>query len=180
MLIDRLLSFSMVIGLGFLLIVSLIVNAIIGALSTRLEHFFPVVTVQIFNIVNIAVTFLVISTLFGTVFKYLPDVKIGWKDVRTGAFFTSLLFMLGKYLIGLYISTTGTGSAYGAAGSIIVLLVWIYYTSAILYFGAEFTQVYADEYGEKIEPADYAVHIEQKEIERENTSALLQQQKLRC
>lgn len=167
MLVDRLLSFSLVIGLGFLLIVSLLVNAIIAALSNRLEHFFPVVTVQLFNAINIGITFLVIAALFGIIFKFLPDVKIAWRDVLTGAFFTSLLFMLGKYLIGIYISTTGTGSAYGAAGSIIVLLVWIYYTSAILYFGAEFTQVYADAYGDKIEPADYAVHVEQKEIERE-------------
>jgi len=97
----------------------------------------------------------------------LPDVKIAWRDVRTGAFFTSLLFMLGKYLIGLYIQTTGTGSTYGAAGSLIVILVWIYYTAAILYFGAEFTQVYAEAYGDKIEPADYAVHVEQKEVERD-------------
>ncbi|MEX8547334.1 MAG: YihY/virulence factor BrkB family protein [Mucilaginibacter sp.] len=167
MLTNRLISFSMVISLGFLLIVSLIISALISALSNKITHYFPEVTVQLFNLVNLGITFLVIAVLFGIIFKFLPDVKIGWRDVRTGAFFTSLLFMLGKYLIGIYIQTTGTGSTYGAAGSIIVILVWIYYTAAILYFGAEFTQVYADNYGHKIEPAEYAVHIEQKEVEQD-------------
>ncbi len=167
MLTNRLISFSMIISLGFLLLVSLLINAIVLALSNRITQYFPEVTVQIFNLINIGITFLVISVLFGIIFKFLPDVKIAWRDVRTGAFFTSLLFMLGKYLIGIYIQTTGTGSTYGAAGSIIVILVWIYYTSAILYFGAEFTQVYAENYGHKIEPAEYAVHIEQKEIEQD-------------
>jgi membrane protein len=108
----------------------------------------------------------VITTLFGIIFKFLPDVKIKWKDVRTGAFFTALLFMLGQYLISLYIQYTAQGSAYGAAGSIIVILVWIYYTSAILYIGAEFTQVYAEAIGSHIEPADYAVSVQQTEVER--------------
>ncbi len=167
MLTNRLISFSMIITLGFLLLVSLIISALISALSTRITHYFPEFTIQLFNLINIGVTFIVIAVLFGIIFKFLPDVKIAWRDVRTGAFFTSLLFMLGKYLIGIYIQTTGTGSTYGAAGSLIVILVWIYYTSAILYFGAEFTRVYADDYGHKIEPAEYAVHVEQKEVERD-------------
>lgn len=167
MLKNRLISFSMIVSLGFLLIVSLIVNALILALSNYITRYLPEVTVQIFNLISLGVTYIVIAVLFGIIFKFLPDVKISWRDVRTGAFFTSLLFMLGKYLIGVYIETTGTGSTYGAAGSLIVILVWIYYTSAILYFGAEFTRVYAEDYGHKIEPAEYAVHIEQKEVERE-------------
>lgn len=167
MLTNRLISFSMIISLGFLLLVSLIISALISALSTKITQYFPEVTIQLFNLINIGITFIVIAVLFGIIFKFLPDVKIAWRDVRTGAFFTSLLFMLGKYLIGIYIQTTGTGSTYGAAGSLIVILVWIYYTSAILYFGAEFTRVYADDYGHKIEPAEYAVHIEQKEVERD-------------
>ncbi len=167
MLTNRLISFSMIISLGFLLLVSLIISTLISALSTKITHYFPEVTIQLFNLISIGITFLVIAVLFGIIFKFLPDVKITWRDVRTGAFFTSLLFMLGKYLIGIYIQTTGTGSTYGAAGSLIVILVWIYYTSAILYFGAEFTRVYADDYGHKIEPAEYAVHVEQKEVERE-------------
>jgi membrane protein len=116
--------------------------------------------------INLALTLIVITTLFGIIFKFLPDVKIRWKDVRTGAFFTALLFMLGQYLISLYIQYTAQGSAYGAAGSIIVILVWIYYTSAILYIGAEFTQVYAEAIGSHIEPADYAVSVQQAEVER--------------
>jgi membrane protein len=103
--------------------------------------------------------------LFGIIFKFLPDVKIKWKDVRSGAFFTAVLFMGGQYLIGLYINYTAKTSAYGAAGSILVILVWIYYTAAILYIGAEYTQVYAEAIGSRIEPADYAVHIQQTEVE---------------
>ncbi|MGI4751047.1 MAG: YihY/virulence factor BrkB family protein [Janthinobacterium lividum] len=167
MLTNRLISFSMIISLGFLLLVSLIINALVLALSNRITQYFPEVTIQLFNLINLGITFIIIAVLFGIIFKFLPDVKITWRDVRTGAFFTSLLFMLGKYLIGIYIQTTGTGSTYGAAGSLIVILVWIYYTSAILYFGAEFTRVYADDYGHKIEPAEYAVHVEQREVERD-------------
>ena len=164
---NRFLSFSLIIGLGFLLLVSLIINILIKALSTRLEHFLPYITVTIFDLVNLAVTLLVISALFGIIFKFLPDVNIKWKDVRSGAIFTALLFMLGQYLIGLYIQYTAQGSAYGAAGSVIVILVWIYYTSTILYIGAEFTQVYAEASGSRIEPAEYAVHVLQTEIEHE-------------
>ena len=111
-------------------------------------------------------TFIIISVLFSIIFKFLPDVKIRWKDVRSGAFFTALLFMLGQYGINLYIEYLAKKSAYGAAGSILVILVWIYYTAAILYIGAEFTQVYAEAIGCKIEPADYAVSVQQTEIEK--------------
>ena len=108
--------------------------------------------------------------LFGVIFKVLPDVKIKWRDVRSGAFFTAILFMIGQYAIGLYIGYTANSSAYGAAGSILVVLVWIYYTAAILYIGAEYTQVYAEAIGSKIEPADYAVHVQQTEVERTVTT----------
>ena len=164
---NRFLSFSLIISLGFLLLVSLVVNIAVKALSERLVHFLPGVTVLVFSAINLLITLIVIAVLFGIIFKFLPDVKIKWKDVRSGAIFTALLFMLGQYLIGLYIQYTAQGSAYGAAGSIIVILVWIYYTSAILYIGAEFTQVYAEAIGSNIEPADYAVHIKQTEIEQE-------------
>ncbi len=167
MLKDRLLSSSLIVSLGFLLIVSLVVNGALLALTDRLMRVLPKVTILIAEIVNVGISFIVITVLFGTIFKVLPDVKIKWKDVRIGAFFTACLFMLGRYLIGLYISTTGTGSAFGAAGSLIVILVWVYYTAAILYMGAEFTQVYAEYKGHDIEPADYAVHIEQTEIEKD-------------
>lgn len=164
---NRFLSFSLIIGLGFLLLVSLVINIAVGALSDRLAHFLPQITITFFNILNIAITTVVIATLFGVIFKVLPDVKIKWKDVRSGAIFTAILFTLGQYLINIYLqySAHSSGSTYGAAGSIILILLWIYYTSAILYIGAEFTQVYAEANGSVIEPAEYAVHIEQKEIE---------------
>jgi len=163
---NRFLSFSLIASLGFLLLVSLLINILVSALSDKIQHFFPGITIIIF-IVNLAITFVVITVLFGIVFKVLPDVKITWKDVRSGAIFTALLFMLGQYLIGLYIQYFANSSAYGAAGSIIVILTWIYYTSAILYIGAEFTQVYAEAIGSRIEPAEYAVAIKQTEIEME-------------
>lgn len=166
---DRLRSGSIIIGLGFLLIVSLIVNGAIVALNDILEGYFKWFTVILFNVANIAVSFLVITILFGVIFKVLPDAKIRWRDVRAGAFFTACLFLLGRYLIGLYITTTGAGSPYGAAGSIIVILLWVYYTAAILYFGAEFTRAYALFKGRNIQPADYAVYVEQREVEREKT-----------
>jgi membrane protein len=165
MLKNRFLSFSLIISLGFLLLVSLILNLIVLAVSHKLEQFLPGLTVWVFNAINVAIGFIVISTLFGIIFKFLPDVEIKWSDVRSGAIFTAVLFLIGKYLIGLYIQFTAQGSAYGAAGSVIVILVWIYYTAAILYIGAEFTQVYAEASGSVIQPAEYAVHIEQTEVE---------------
>ncbi len=160
---NRILSFSMVIGLGFLLIVSLVINGVVLALSEKLQIYFPDLTILVINVFNLLLTFIVISALFGIIFKFLPDVLIDWKDVRMGAFFTALLFMIGKFIIGLYIEKVGPGTTYGAAGSLIVILIWVYYTSAILFFGAEFTQVYADCYGGKIKPAPYAVHVMQVE-----------------
>lgn len=164
---DRLLSSSLIVALGFLLIVSLMVNGVLLALSDWLKNYFPDVTLIIFQIINVLISFIVITTLFGVIFKVLPDAKIAWKDVRAGSFFTACLFMLGRYLIGLYINYSGTASAYGAAGSLIVILVWVYYTAAILYFGAEFTRVYAEYTGARIEPADYAVYVEQHEKEKD-------------
>lgn len=164
---DRLLSSSLVVSLGFLLLVSLIINGIILAMSDFLSRYLPGIGVYLVSAFNFLISTTVVSVLFAIIFKVLPDAKISWKDVRWGAFFTALLFMLGRYLIGLYIETTSTSSAYGAAGSLIVILTWIYYTAAILYFGAEFTQAYANHFGIKIEPADYAVYVEQTERERD-------------
>ena len=163
---NRFLSFSLIISLGFLLLVSLVINFVMQALSDFVERYLHAITTLLINCINLGITLVVITTLFGIIFKFLPDVKIKWKDVRSGALFTALLFMLGQYIIGLYLKYSAQGSAYGAAGSIIVILVWIYYTAAILYIGAEFTRVYAEASGSTIEPADYAVHVEQKEVER--------------
>jgi membrane protein len=162
---DRLLSSSLIIGLGFLMIVSLIINGALSAVNTWFQGYFPQTTILVFNIVNLAISFLVITLLFAVIFKVLPDAKIAWKDVRVGAFFTACLFMLGRYIIGLYIEASSTGTAYGAAGSLIVILVWVYYTAAILYFGAEFTRVYTEFTGARIEPAEYAVYVEERERE---------------
>jgi len=168
MLKDRLLSGSIIVGLGFLLIVSLIINGALAALNNFLKSMFPDFTLVVINIANVAIGFGVITILFGVIFKVLPDAKIKWKHVRAGAFFTACLFMLGRYVIGLYITTTGAGSPYGAAGSLIIILLWVYYTAAILYFGAEFTRAYAIFRGSRIQPAEYAVFIEQRETEKED------------
>lgn len=165
LLINRILSFSMIISLGFLLVVSLVVNGIVAALSQRLSSIFPEITVLLVQAFNIFLTFSIITTLFAIIFKFLPDVKISWKDVRVGAIATALLFMLGRVLIGFYLQMAGTGSTFGAAGSLVVILTWVYYTAAILYFGAEFTQVYAEKFGGSIQPAEYAVHVIQTEEE---------------
>ncbi|RZJ67132.1 MAG: YihY/virulence factor BrkB family protein [Flavobacterium sp.] len=164
---DRLLSGSIIISLGFLMIVSLLVDGVMLALNDLLKGYFPNTAILVFNVLNIAISFGVMTVLFGVIFKVLPDAKIAWKDVRMGAFFTACLFMIGRYVIGIYIETTSAGSAYGAAGSIIIILLWVYYTAAILYIGAEFTRVYADFVGARIEPADYAVYVEQHERERD-------------
>jgi membrane protein len=164
---NRLLSSSLIISLGFLMIVSLVINGAVQALMDIISRYLPSITEVLLLVINLLITFIIITVLFGIIFKFLPDAKIKWKHVRAGALFTAILFMIGRYLIGIYIEQTATESTYGAAGSIIVLLVWIYYSAVILYIGAEFTQVYTEAHGGKIEPAPYAVHVEQKEIERE-------------
>ncbi|MFI5140453.1 MAG: YihY/virulence factor BrkB family protein [Sphingobacteriales bacterium] len=163
---NRFLSFSLIIGLGFLLLASLLINLVLKALGDWVINFMHALTSLLLNAVNLGTTFIIISVLFAIIFKFLPDVKIRWKDVRAGAFFTAALFMGGQYLINLYIQYAARTSAYGAAGSILVILVWIYYTAAILYIGAEFTQVYAEAIGTKIVPAEYAVSVQQTEVEK--------------
>ena len=165
MLQNRFLSFSVIISLGFLLLVSLGVTSIIDGFSERLREHFPDVTVIVFYIVNVAITLAVTTLIFGVIFKVLPDAKIKWKDVLTGAIVTSLLFMLGKLGISFYISKSNVGSTYGTAGSMVVLLLWIYYSSIILYFGAEFTKAYAVKYGSEIHPNNYAVTTKMVEVE---------------
>lgn len=165
---DRLQSSSIILGLGFLMIVLLMVNGILVALNQWLINYFPEITIVVFQILNVILSFGVMTILFGTIFKVLPDAHISWKEVRTGAFFTACLFMLGRYLISFYIQTTNTGLAYGAAGSIIVILVWVYYTAAILYIGAQFTRAYANFMGIRIRPASYAVFVEETEKPKED------------
>lgn len=162
LLLNRAISFSMIIGLGFLLIVSLIVNALLIALSAYLLKLLPELPINILSLINTAVIFFVISFLFSVIFKMLPDVRIHWRQVWPGSFVTSALFLLGKFIIGLYISKTNTVSLYGAASSIIILLLWIYFSAAILYFGAEFTRAYIEYHGKKILPNSYAEYSEKR------------------
>lgn len=164
---DRLLSSSLVISLGFLLMVTLVVNGVILAFTDRLQRYFPDITVHLLDAINFSISFGVIFILFGIIFRALPDVKIEWRTVRSGAFFTAVLFVIGRFVIGLYLQTSGTESTYGAAGSIILVLLWVYYTAAILYFGAIYTREYAAIKGIPIQPSDFAVHVEEKEIEKE-------------
>lgn len=164
---NRLISFSLVISCGFILLVSLIVNALFELLSERLQVYFKSVTIVTFYILNIVIMFAVITCLFAIIFKVLPDAVIKWKDAMIGAAFTALLFMGGKFLISLYIGKSNVGLTYGAAGSIIVILVWVYYSSLILYFGAEFTKIYSIQHGHGIKPISTAVFIvkhEAKEV----------------
>src|SRR3954471_12265963 len=130
---QRLLSFSLIIGLGFLLLVSLILNSLIELLMGILEKRFPDITIVLFYIVNLVFTLLIISSLFAIIFKVLPDAVIRWSDVAVGSIFTAILFMLGKFGITFYIGKSNVGSTYGAAGSLVVLLLWVYYSSMILY-----------------------------------------------
>lgn len=176
---NRLLSGSIIIGLGFLLIVTLIVNGAISALDYLIKGWLPDFSVVVLMILTALVNFLVLVLLFGVIYKVLPDAKIKWRDVRAGALFTAALFMLGRYVIGIYIDKADVGSPYGAAGSLVIILIWVYYSASILYISASFTKVYAAAKGENIEPSDHAVYIEEKEVEIENTSVLndVEQQK---
>lgn len=164
---DRLLSSSLVIGLGFLLVVTLVINGVVLAFTDRLQQFFPESTLFLFSSVNFLLSFCVIFVLFAVIFKVLPDVVIEWRTVRSGAIFTALLFVLGRYAIGIYIESTDTESTYGAASSIILILLWVYYTAAILYLGAIYTREYAEYTGASIEPSEFAVHLEITEVERD-------------
>lgn len=148
---SRLLSFSMVLGIGFLLLVSLVISAGLSAAQETLGNAIPVSEI-LMQIVNLIISIGVITVLFALIFKFLPDAEIAWRDVWLGAFVTALLFSLGKFLIGLYLGNSAVASSFGAAGSLVLLLIWIYYSAQILFFGAEFTQVYANKFGSKIVP----------------------------
>lgn len=162
---NRFLSVSVIIGLGFLLLVSLAVSSLIDGLGDHLKHIFPGVTVIVFYIFNAIFSFLIITLLFAIIFKVLPDVRIKWKDVLAGSVMTAFLFMLGKFGISFYIGKSHIGTTYGTAGALIVILLWVYYSSIILYFGAEFTKAFALVTGSKIYPAEYAVNTESVEVE---------------
>ena len=173
LLINRLLSFSLVISLGFLLLVSLLINGLMDLLITRLTSMFPELTVIVVYAVNVIITFGITALLFAMIFKVLPDARIKWKHVKAGAITTALLFMVGKFLIGYYLGHSKLSSTYGTAGSVIVMLLWVYYSAMILYFGAVFTHVFAVHTGSRIYPSNYAVWVQEIEVE---SRASIQQQ----
>jgi len=154
---NRLMSFSMIGSVGFLLMVSLIINSVVDVLNKRLALIFPHDIIFLFYVSNILIVFGIITLLFTIIFKTLPDGKIDFKDSLVGASFTAFLFMIGKFAIGAYLSRYNVASIYGAAGSVILILAWVYYSAIILYFGAEFTKVYACNHGHKIIPNEYSV-----------------------
>ena len=165
LIINRLLSFSMIITLGFILLVSLLLNGAMDFFLNNLMVRFPQMTIIIVYIINLILTFLISTFIFGAIFKVLPDARVQWKHVRMGAVVTAFLFLVGKFLISYYLGHSRMTSAYGAAGSIIVILLWVYYSSIILYFGAVFTRVYAIRTGSAIYPNNYAVWVQQVEVE---------------
>ena len=173
MVLNRLLSFSLVISLGFILLVSLLINGLMDTFIHRLTQMFPQLTIIVAYVFNVLLTFGITSLLFGMIFKVLPDARIKWKHVRAGAFTTAILFMLGKFLIGYYLGHSKLSSTYGTAGSVIVMLLWVYYSAMILYFGAVFTHVYALHSGSRIYPNNYAVWVQ--EIEVESVESIQQQ-----
>jgi membrane protein len=154
---NYLLSLGMVLAFGFLLIVSVLLTAVIQAVTHYMSNLLPIISVAapLAELISFALMVLV----FGMIYKVLPDVEIGWREVRIGAFVTALLFTIGKYLIALYLASSSVASSYGAAGALILVLVWIYYSTTIFFFGAEFTKVYARECGCGIHPSKHAVLV---------------------
>ena len=171
-LINRALSFSLIVGMGFVLLVSLVISAVLNVLSDKLERFFSSYTVYLFHIINWCVTLVVISVLFAVIFKILPDAIISWKDAVIGSAVTAALFLLGKFLIGYYLGRANLDLTYGTAASIIIILSWVYYNAFILYFGAEFTKMYALQAGEGIRPTSTAVFIIKRESKEVPSSYL--------
>jgi len=166
---QRFVSFAMVLGIGFLLLVSLAVSALMSGFTQVIGNVFGATAVLV-HALDLGISFVFVTALFAMIYKYLPDVRIQWRDVWVGAALTSLLFTIGKFLIGLYLGTSGVTSTYGAAGSLITVLLWVYYSSLIFFLGAEFTQVYAREYGSGVVPAENAQPISSPREEQKRNS----------
>ena len=164
-LINRLLSFSLVLSLGFILIVSLLLDAIVSIIFTKLEFLLEAYTIKLSSIVQIVLSQAILIFIFTLMYKILPDAKVRWKDTWLGALVTALLFILGKFGIGFYLGNTDLGNTYGAAGSLVILLVWVYYSVIIFLFGAQITFYIAKIYGVDVKPTSSAVRFEIKEIE---------------
>lgn len=166
--INRLLSFSMLVSLGFLLLVTLLISALLTGLGNRLTNYFPLISVYYAYIINLGISYTATVLLFGAIFKVLPDAHIKWRHVLIGAIFTAALFLLGKWAIGIYLGRSKVNTTFGAAGSTMIVLLWVYYSAIILYIGAEFTKHYAQWRGSGIYPNDYAVWVENIEVEKKD------------
>jgi membrane protein len=164
--VNRLLSLAMVISMGFVLLVSLVFDTLLVMFQERLSDNLGGITLTIVTFLNVVLSLMFIAVLFGLMFKMLPDAKIKWRDVWVGSIVTTALFTGGKYLIGFYLGNSSFNSAYGAAGSLVIILVWVYYSALIFLFGAELTYIYTKEVGSGIEPYSNAVRIETIEIEK--------------
>lgn len=165
----RLMSFAMIVAIAFLLLVSLIISAALAAMSRYVNELLPGLG-ALSLVASDIVSFVVITVLFALIFKILPDVKISWRDVWVGGAVASLLFTLGKFLLGWYLGRSTTISAYGAAGSLVLILLWVYYSAQILFFGAEVTKVYVTRYGKNARPASYARWIVTPPSAKETTN----------
>jgi len=159
----RLFSFGLILSVGFLLLISLTITTIIAVMSDWVMNHWPNIVLIIFYVLNFIISFVVVMLLFALLFKILPDVKIQWKYLWWGSILTAFLFILGKTAIGFYLGKTNPGSAYGAAGSIVLILLWVSYSSMILFYGAEFTRAYADYFNGKVSPTEVAVKTTGKE-----------------
>lgn len=166
MVINRAISLGMVLVLGLLLLVSLVISALLTAFANYLAQMAPGFTVFLVEILNFFISFLFITSLFAAIFKLLPDVKLRWKTTYLGAALTTILFLIGEFLIGLYFGKSDPGSVYGGASAVVLILLWVYYTCLILFFGAEFTVQYALHKNEKVEPNEYAEPAIYQELER--------------
>ena len=161
---QRVLSFGLILSVALLLLISFVVSAVLSAFTGWLQQALPMIGVVAIRLVDFALSLGVTTLLFAMIYRFLPDAIIRWNDVLIGAFITALLFVIGKFLIAFYIAKSDPGSAFGAAGSAIVLLLWVNYSSLIIFFGAEFTQQFADAYGQKVQPKVHAVRVRLEEI----------------
>ena len=161
---QRFLSFGLILSVALLLLVSFVISAVLSVFTGWLQQLLPEVGVVVIKLIDFVLSLGVTTLLFALVYRFLPDAIIRWRDVGVGSFITALLFVIGKFLIAFYIAKADPGSAFGAAGSAIVLLVWINYSSLIIFFGAEFTQEFADAFGQKVQPKAHAVRVQLEEI----------------
>ena len=164
--INRIISLGMVFVLGLLMLISLIISTVIKAIKDYLASIAPVITPFILEVLNFLLSFVIITSLFAAIFKWLPDVKLRWKTTYLGAMLTTCLFLIAEYIIGFYFGQSNPGSVYGGASSVVLILLWVYYTCMIVFFGAEFTVLYALHKKEKVQPNEYAEPAIYQELER--------------